>query len=70
MNDYDTMLIMMPPDLPDDTVAVLWEFLNEINRAFEERYAGQLRRLLDHAENIPPQEPNSALGQVDQDDPF
>jgi hypothetical protein len=67
MNRNDTMLIMMPPDLPDETVAVLWEFLNEINRAFEQCYAGQLRRLLDSAENMPPKEPDTALG---QNDPF
>lgn len=47
MNDNDApVMIMYPPDLSDESVHAVWEFLNELSSSFERHYAPQLRRLL------------------------
>ena len=41
---HDTLYRLFPPDLPDDVVWALLEFLHELTRTFENYYAAQLHR--------------------------
>lgn len=41
---------MFPPDLSDESVIAVWEFLAELSRSFEQLYAVQIRRKLDVVE--------------------
>lgn len=53
MNDDDApAMIMYPPDLSDESVHAVWEFLNELSSSFERHYAVQLRRLLNAQDRI------------------
>ena len=65
---HDTLYQLFPPDLPDEVVWALLEFLYELTRAFENYYAAQLRR---HWNNHPidSDEPPDDLWEGD-DPPF
>lgn len=60
-------ILMYPPELSDDSVQAVWEFLDEICRSFERNYATQLKRRLDTEEGI-----NNGRLRLDEseDDPF
>lgn len=46
MNDNDApVMIMYPPDLSDESVQAVWEFLHELSSSFERNYFMQLRRM-------------------------
>ena len=45
-NDDAPVMIMHPPDLSDESVQAVWEFLHELSSSFERHYFVQLRRLL------------------------
>ena len=46
MNDNDEpVMIMYPPDLSDESVQAVWEFLRELSNSFERNYLMQLRRM-------------------------
>ncbi len=65
---HDTLYRLFPPDLPDEVVCALVEFLYELTRSFENYYAAQLRR---HWNNQPfdTNEPPDDLWE-DDDPPF
>lgn len=50
-NPWNSML-MYPPELSDESVQAVWEYLDEICRSFERHYATQLKRRLDAEEGI------------------
>ena len=45
-NDDAPVMIMHPPDLSDESVQAVWEFLHELSSSFERHYFVQLRRPL------------------------
>ncbi len=48
MNDNDApVMIMYLPELSDESVHAVWEFLYELSSSFERHYAVQLSRQLD-----------------------
>jgi hypothetical protein len=46
-NDDAPVMLVYPPDLSDESVQAVGEFLRELSNSFERHYFVQLRRLLD-----------------------
>ena len=44
MNNLHSLLFIDPPQLSDETVGEIFDFLHELLIAFENHYANQLRR--------------------------
>jgi len=44
MNLDDLPLMLVPTDLPDETVVAIIDLLNELIRALERQYTGQILR--------------------------
>ncbi len=65
---HDRPYQLFPPDLPDEVVCALLEFLHELTRTFENHYASQLRRHWDN-QPIDTDEPLDDLWE-DDDPPF
>ena len=69
---YDqSVMFLYPPELSDEAVAAIGDFLHELVCSFERHYAVQLRRHYDAMEQGPKgRTPDATPYDPDTDDPF
>jgi len=68
--NQDHLSRLFPPDLSDETVDILFEFLHQLTDSFNEIYAEQIQRLLEQHSINPPEHPDVFTDFFDDDIPF
>ncbi len=66
MNKQPPLSLSFPPGLSDEAAYEIFEFLEALSLAFEERYFGQIRR---HRQALNPKR-NELVDQPWEEDPF
>ena len=66
MNPLPPLRFAFPPNLSDEAAYEIFEFLEALSLAFEERYFGQIRR---HRQAVKPKR-NELVDQPWEEDPF
>lgn len=71
MSHDQSVMFLYPPELSDEAVAAVGDFLHELVCSFERHYAMQLRRHYDALEQEPKgQTPTTTPNDPDTADPF
>ena len=71
MSHDPTVMFLYPPELSDEAVAAVGDFLHELVCSFERNYAGQLRRHNDALDQFAQEQRNAVRpDHPETDDPF
>ena len=69
MEPNDLPIVVLPLDLPDDSAAILIDFLHDLAAAIERHYAGELLRR-QQSPARPPRFSDQTAATTDTDPPF